>query len=156
MKTSLPRWMPTGTPALIAGLVASGVSFGLHALGVTPGPNVVSEAVTPLVGFLVASIVQKPNMVEVESEAKAVEESTLGKLIGQSIEKRIDTIPQAEQDIVKAAISVLNAPIADAPPVVPPKVAVVIAQAVADNKPLVEPEPSFLTAPSTEAPHVTE
>src|SRR2546421_724192 len=54
------RWFPTVTKPLVSGLVASGIIYGLHAFGITSVvPLEVNNAVTPLVGFLVAAIVQK-------------------------------------------------------------------------------------------------
>lgn len=55
------RWFPTVSKPLLTGLLASGVVFGLHAVGVTSfTSNEANAAITPLVGFLVAAVSAKP------------------------------------------------------------------------------------------------
>lgn len=54
------RWFPTVTKPILSGLFASGVVVALRAFGVTDVvPAEVNAAVAPVVGFLLAAIVQK-------------------------------------------------------------------------------------------------
>jgi uncharacterized membrane protein len=54
------RWLPTATPAIIAGLLAAAITYGLHAVGIIISSNELAAVLTPIVGFLVAAIVQPP------------------------------------------------------------------------------------------------
>lgn len=141
--TTAKRWLPSTTPAIVAGTLAAAVTYGLHALGIIPTD--LTEPLTAVVGLLTASIVQPP--------AKG-DPTTLGELVAHEIKAQLDNEPASIQALVKAAVVTINQPAGQNKPQVKvePKVAAVIAQAVVNEQPLVE----VGSAPMTEAPHVTQ
>jgi hypothetical protein len=114
------RWFPTVTKPILSGLAASGIVYLLHAVGITSFTNwEVNSAVAPLVGFLIAAIVQReggtPTPVgTVQAQVTVATHTTtykpgetLGKTIAQTflddIAQEIDANPELLQTVAAQA-----------------------------------------------------
>lgn len=95
------RWFPTLTKPILSGLLASGIIYGLHALGITSVlPWEVNNAVTPLVGFLVTAVAQRPGQVPAptpsDSPSPEPTPSPAPRSLGQSVAQMLlDDVTQA-------------------------------------------------------------
>jgi hypothetical protein len=106
------RWFPTVTKPLLSALLAMGVVYGLHALGITSFTTwEVNNAVTPFVGFLVAAIVQqenKPTPAPTPGPPPAPSGPSVGSQIAgmlvDSIGQAIDTNPSLVHDLATKAL----------------------------------------------------
>lgn len=107
------RWFPQVSTHLLVGLAASGVIYGLRALGITNVvPAEVNAALTPLIGFLVAAIVHRAGT---PGAAAPVPSKTIGSQVSQmlldEVAQVIDQNPELTHELAaKALQQVLNPP----------------------------------------------
>ncbi|MGZ4530792.1 MAG: hypothetical protein ACXVXP_00400 [Mycobacteriaceae bacterium] len=152
--TNWQRWLPTN-PALLSGALASGVVFALNQFGVHVLPSDVELALTPLISFLTAAVVHKATPTVTPAPTRdpvSVERDTLGGLLAQEVQARLDREPAFVDEMVLTAVRLLAVPLPAATP------------APAAPDPGVQhgtgPNPysvaSFLAPASTNAPHNTQ
>ena len=110
------RWFPTVSKPLLSGLLASGVVFGLHALGVTHfTSNEANSAITPLAGFIVAAIVDKGKG---DPEPETGDSPTLGHDLAQVLLPDIEDAINANPGLLRGTLlqALLAAEQTTAPP----------------------------------------
>lgn len=100
------RWFPTVSKPLLTGLIASGVVFGLHAVGITNfTSSEVNAAAAPLVGFLVAAMAQKPTP-DAKPEQQPDFIHTIVPILVPNAEQLLRDHPELLQELLNDAIKV--------------------------------------------------
>lgn len=111
--TNWRRWLPSN-PALISGALTSAVMIAATRLGLHIVPGQLQEALTPLVSFVVASIVHRtapsPTPAPVPQADPPAPSSALASILAQAIEARLATDPALEAQLVSTALSLAANP----------------------------------------------
>ena len=108
---NLSRWLPSYSPALVGGAIASAITYGLAKLGIVVVPADVAAFVVPIVGFVVATIIQKPG------GPKPVAPNPVAGIVGDEVERLLLESPPALQHVIQVVMTDL---FAQKPPEVPP------------------------------------
>lgn len=96
------RWFPTVSKPLLSGLAASGIVYGLHALGITNGvvPSGVNTALEPLIGFLTTAIVQNQSGAAPAAPTGPSLGSQVAQMLLGDITQAIDADPSVKQALI--------------------------------------------------------
>lgn len=99
------RWFPTMSRPIIAGAIAAGITYALHALGVTSViPTQINAVATAAAGLLVTAIVAKPPAPDPSPEpapGPTPSPDPLGKALGDIIASAVAQEVQANPDLVR-------------------------------------------------------
>lgn len=124
------RWFPTVSRPLVAGVLTSGLVYGLHALGITSfEPNQLNAVTTPLAGFLVTAIVDYPERHSAKpGKAQPSLTKQMESLAVQVAHEELDSDPALVKELANRALQGVLAPapaLASPPPASPESTGVV-------------------------------
>lgn len=98
------RWFPVVTKPLLSGLLASAIVYGLRALGVTSVvPWEVNNAITPIVGLVVAAIAQQPTPGGPQPPGPSLG-SQVAQLLLDDVKQAIDADPALFKGLLKQLV----------------------------------------------------
>lgn len=107
------RYFPTASKPVLTGVLAAGVTYGLHALGLYTVPADVQAAITPVVGLLAAAVTTKAPSTPGKSQPSvgSLIAGTLVDDLAGVIDQNPDLVRSFTQSVIERATSAGLAPV---------------------------------------------